>query len=627
MEAWTRAIARLPRSSMPTAVLLLLLTGFVAGADPDCSHGIAHGDTCCAAECGRCGFSGCGKLPGGAVGCCSSKIAESGRSCATNDPPCIMGGKPGPSSPHAELTIGGVVGTLSKEYISFTLDSSQWRSYDLSGRDNGESHGYGATLDVLVRGLQPAHLRVGGTQQDFDVYAGFGAGSASCSQLPPPMTDYRCQTVSPEQFVGLLNFTARNGLTLVYGLNDLFGRPTKQSPEPQMCTSDGCPPRNQSNIEALLRWTAAQPHAGAVYALELGNELNKCLNGQAGAEAQAADLHALRSVVDAAWAKVPGQAPHVIGPDSHSDVEFHGEETLDWFATFAKAAPVAAALTFHEYSLGNGRELDPAELDEVFLNPAKLDKSGQGADNLQRALRSAGYTGGAPLWAGETAAANGGGRSGITDTFIDSFWYLDQLGSLAARNVSVFLRQSLLASEGYPMIELVEQEGTRSGWYVTPFPLPDYFVAVLHKRLMGSRVLNATSNVPSLRLYAHCGNSGGVAVSFVNLARFPVTLSLPPPLAYSPMVNYTLTPGQPIQDAASPLQSKSVRLNGKTLALQSMNGTAVPALPTLDGQRSTVGALVLLPGRSLGFLDFPSSPWAPCTIAGASGGKAGVMSA
>lgn len=33
----------------------------------------------------------------------------------------------------------------------------------------------------------------------------------------------------------------------------------------------------------------------------------------------------------------------------------------------------------------------------------------------------------AEIWGGETAAANQGGREGVTDTFVDSFWFLDQV--------------------------------------------------------------------------------------------------------------------------------------------------------------------------------------------------------
>ena len=99
-----------------------------------------------------------------------------------------------------------------------------------------------------------------------------------------------------------------------------------------------------------------------------------------------------------------------------------------WFGAFATAAAARpAALTFHMYSLGNGPKLEPAKLEESFLSPAALDKSRQGVDALVRALAppTEAEAAGAPpppLWGGETAAANNGGQTGLTDTFVDSFW-------------------------------------------------------------------------------------------------------------------------------------------------------------------------------------------------------------
>ena len=139
------------------------------------------------------------------------------------------------------------------------------------------------------------------------------------------------------------------------------------------------------------------------------------------------------------------------------------------------------------YSLGNGPKLDPSHLAESFLSPTALDKSGAGVRALTESLAAVLPVGHAPLWGGETAAANNGGQSGelpssevvtpplhhryteacahhraftprpagLTDTFVDSFWYLDQLGQHAASgSVSLFLRQCLLARGGYPLVEL-----------------------------------------------------------------------------------------------------------------------------------------------------------------------------
>ena len=110
--------------------------------------------------------------------------------------------------------------------------------------------------------------------------------------------------------------------------------------------------------------------------------------------------------------------------------------------------------------------------------------------------------------------------------------YLDQLGQLAALNVSVFLRQTMLAKAGYPLVQLFVSTPAKP-----PHPLPDYYIAVLHKRLMGQRVLLLSSSAPNVRAYAHCaagsvGGGGGVTIAFLNIAlNLTVAVTLPPALA------------------------------------------------------------------------------------------------
>lgn len=81
-----------------------------------------------------------------------------------------------------------------------------------------------------------------------------------------------------------------------------------------------------------------------------------------------------------------------------------------------------------------------------------LDRSGDGVKSIKNILSKANASN-VKLWGGETAAANNGGQSGITDTYIDGFWYLDQLGSFAVNGVNVFCRQTLESSGGYPLLE------------------------------------------------------------------------------------------------------------------------------------------------------------------------------
>jgi hypothetical protein len=239
-----------------------------------------------------------------------------------------------------------LVGNVAPEYVSFNLDTSSLGGFNLS---------VSSTLATLAGALAPAHLRVGGTQGDYEVYT-FGAYKHfDCSQPPSPMTAYRCKTLSEEQFGGLLDFAAATNSTLLFGLNDMFGRPTKTKPEQKLCGADGkgpCPAGNLSNAEALLRWAVAQ-HPRKLWGVELGNELNSCLNGKAGATAQADDFAALATLVEEVWAGQAGSdAPVLVGPDTHSAAEYQ-DSGLQWFDTFIERSlshgDHVKAFTFHMY--------------------------------------------------------------------------------------------------------------------------------------------------------------------------------------------------------------------------------------------------------------------------------------
>jgi len=54
-----------------------------------CKSGLFSGRACCLKSCGSCGGKRCNHRKGGSSGCCSDAINNSGRSCATHDPPCV----------------------------------------------------------------------------------------------------------------------------------------------------------------------------------------------------------------------------------------------------------------------------------------------------------------------------------------------------------------------------------------------------------------------------------------------------------------------------------------------------------------------------------------------------------
>merc|ERR1711971_547031 len=90
---------------------------------------------------------------------------------------------------------------------------------------------------------------------------------------------------------------------------------------------------------------------------------------------------------------------------------------------------------------------------------------------------------------------------------------MDQLGSLAVAGVKVFCRQTLEATKGYPLLEN----------YV---PLPDYWIALLWRRLMGTKVLSTDSSSRSVRVYSHCAKEGGVALAWLNIGERSASLKL-----------------------------------------------------------------------------------------------------
>ena len=178
------------------------------------------------------------------------------------------------------------------------------------------------------------------------------------------------------------------------------------------------------------------------------------------------------------------------------------------------------------------------------------------------------YSPGKPMWLTETGqSACGGDRWAAT--YLDSFRYLYQLGTLARRNVQVVMHNTLDASD-YGLID--EQTLT---------PRPNYWAALLWHNLMGTTVLDAgMAASPNLKVFAQCtkGKPGSVTLLALNLEKAsPQTIRLP-----EAGERYTLT--------APELQSKTVQLNGSDLAL-----TASGDLPALKGMSAGRGALELPP--------------------------------
>src|ERR1700675_1427668 len=155
------------------------------------------------------------------------------------------------------------------------------------------------------------------------------------------------------------------------------------------------------------------------------------------------------------------------------------------------------------------------------------------------------FESGKSLWITETADAACGGNPWAS-TFLDTFRYLVQHASLAQSGVKVIMHNTL-ASSDYGLLD----ENTFT-------PRPNYWAALLWRRLMGAMVLDPhTSPIPNVYVYAHClqNRPGGVTLLIINADRQRVhEITLP-----SEAERYTLPANQ--------LRDTSIELNGKTLQL------------------------------------------------------------
>jgi len=251
----------------------------------------------------------------------------------------------------------------------------------------------------------------------------------------------------------------------------------------------------------------------------------------------------------------------------------------------AAAGPGVDAFSYHHYGTVSRRcagaampQTSPEEaLSEDWLSRTDATLA------FYRSLRDE-FEPGKPIWLTETAdAACGGNPWG--SSFTDTFRYLDQLGRLARQGVQVVAHNTLVASD-YGLLD--EHDFT---------PKPNYWGALLWRRLMGSTVLD--SGVPlraGLHAYAHClrGTPGGVALLFLNTDRSE-SQSVTLPAAAE---RYTLSSADPL--------SRRVDLNGTQLMLE-----AGDALPRLAGAATPKGEVVL-PPASITFLAVPGAGNASC---------------
>jgi hypothetical protein len=427
---------------------------------------------------------------------------------------------------------------------------------------------YTPRLRKLAAALGPAYVRVSGTWANFTFFQN--------SDAPAPATP-------PEGFRGILTREQWKGVVD-------FSNATNAKIVTSFAISPGARGANgvwtPELAQQLLSYTKSV--GGSIAAAEFMNEPTM---PEMGGSPKGYDAAAFgRDIkVFLAFAKQAAPGMVVLGPGGVGEgghLVIPGSRIIKTEDILAVTGPVFDGFSYHTYAAVSSRcssmGKDATTTSDAALSEDWLSRGDQ-IEQYYAALRDR-YEPGKPLWITETAqAACGGDR--WASTFLDSFRYLNQLGDSARRGVQVHMHNTLAASD-YGLLDEKTYE-----------PRPNYWAALLWRKLMGTTVLDpGPSPAPSLHVYAQCLRShpGGVSLLVINADdKNAQTLKVS-----TASERYTLT--------AQSLTDKQVQLNGADLKLG-----ADDALPALKGTVTKPGEITFAPA-SITFLALPKAHNASC---------------
>ena len=517
----------------------------------------------------------------------------------------ISGGctPPSPSRSSVSVTLGDrVVATTDPRFLSFTLD---WWDGDQGAAPEGwgpsanvlEIDLESARLRALTSALGPAFLRIGGSLDNDVGYAFPGSGvEYNSSSCPAKLC------LNTTRWDQLNAFVEATHSQLVFGLS-YPGKDTGVW--------------NSTQALALFDYSQAKGYnrTTSLYGFELGEELTGFKVNTSEFDQYTRSYGSARTLLDSVFGPKPSAArPQLMGPCPGMS----WPQLADWFPAFLAATAPKGALdvaVYHSYN-----QYDPPT--ELYCNrtvPAGGERVGSG-DTGWQAVLMAEYAEkeNVPVWLGEGGPHNGGGHGPDANTFVASFTYLDTLGTLAEVGNAVFARQTLVGGN-YELLRCTSAQ-LFPGETCDFEPRPDYWVALLWNRLMGSRTLApllvpASNGADDVRVYQHCTagtNNGSLTLSFSNKApttTYNITFVYGgAPLG--PRLEYRLSSA----NHTDPFASRDLLLNGSPLST-GPPPAVVPQIHPVWAPAPPKGQPVVLevPPATLGFVVFPDAKFPACS--------------
>ncbi|NXA69284.1 HPSE2 protein, partial [Mohoua ochrocephala] len=382
---------------------------------------------------------------------------------------------------------------------------------------------------------------------------------------------YSNLTLTARSLDKLYNFADCSGLHLIFALNALRRNPNNSW--------------NSSNALSLLKYSASKKYN---ISWELGNEPNnyRTLIGRSVNGSQLGkDYTQLRSLLQ--LIRTYSRA-HLYGPN----IGRPRKNVIAFLEGFMKVAGgTVDAVTWQHYYI-DGRVAKATD----FLKTRLLDTLSDQIRKIQKVVNT--YTPGKKIWLEGVGTTSAGGMNNLSDSYAAGFLWLNTLGLLASQGIDVVVRHSFL-DHGHN--HLVDQNFN---------PLPDYWLSLLYKRLIGPKVLAihvaGLQRKPrpgrvirdKLRIYAHCTSyhnhnyvRGSITLYIINLHRSRKKIKLAGTLRDKIVHQYLLQPY-----GKDGLHSKSVQLNGQPLAMVD-DGT----LPELKPRPLRAGRTLVIPPLTMSF--------------------------
>lgn len=422
-------------------------------------------------------------------------------------------------------------------------------------------------LRTLAQGLAPAYVRVSGTWRNSTFFQ--DDDQPALKEVPAGFGN----VLTRAEWKGVLDFASATSSKIITSFSTSAG------------TRDNGGVWASAQATKLMNYTHS---LGAVIAAaEFMNEPTLAARGGGVPAGYGPPEFAHDSDVFRTWLRKESPATLFLGPGGEGEgmgwKQLSTMQRIPGAELLRATGPIYDVYSYHFYSaissrcsalLGGGITPEQALSPDWLDIPERVNAFYAGVERQ--------YMPGKPVWVTETGeAACGGDR--WASTFLDTFRYLNELGTLARNGVQVVAHNTLAASD-YALLD----EDTFK-------PRPDYWAALLWRRLMGTTVLDAGKPVSSdLRQFAHClpHVSGGVTALLINPGTQNRAVALSRPAEV-----YTLT--------ATELDGKTILLNGVPLTLD-----ASDQLPIIHGvltERET-----RLPAHSITFLAFRTAANTAC---------------